>query len=173
MNYQQHYDRLIERGRSRKLEGYKERHHVIPTCLGGTNEKSNIVELTPNEHYVAHQLLVKLYPGNSKIAYAAINMTRIGKSPGRVGNKLFGWLRKQHAANMSIKMLGNTYSRGQKLSEHHMTVLRQPKSEEHKRRISEGNRGKTKGLVRGPQSEEHKRKLAEARRLAWARKKES
>lgn len=47
------------------------------------------------------------------------------------------------------------------------------KSEEHKRKISEGNRGKTKGIPRGPQSEEHKRKLAEARRLAWARKKES
>lgn len=73
MNYQKHYDLLIERGRSRKLEGHKELHYVVPTCLGGSNEKSNIVELTPSEHYVAHQLLVKLYPENAMIAYAAVN----------------------------------------------------------------------------------------------------
>ena len=27
--------------------------------MGGTDDEENLVELTPEEHYVAHQLLVK------------------------------------------------------------------------------------------------------------------
>ena len=38
MNYFDHYDRLIARARTRVLEGYRERHHVLPRCMGGSNE---------------------------------------------------------------------------------------------------------------------------------------
>lgn len=64
-----HYDRLIERARIRKLEGYVEKHHILPKCIGGSNDKTNIVSLTPEEHYVAHQLLVKIYPGVQGLIY--------------------------------------------------------------------------------------------------------
>jgi hypothetical protein len=75
MNYSLHYTRLIERSRSRVLEGYKERHHIVPRCLGGTDDKSNIAVLTAEEHFVAHQLLVKMYPGNRDLVYATQLMT--------------------------------------------------------------------------------------------------
>ena len=32
-------------------------HHVIPRCLGGTDDKSNLVELTAREHFIVHKLL--------------------------------------------------------------------------------------------------------------------
>lgn len=73
MNYDLHYDNLILRARSRisSLDLYYEKHHVVPKCMGGTNDKSNIVKLTPEEHYVAHQLLVKIFPGNYSLIHAA------------------------------------------------------------------------------------------------------
>jgi len=89
MNYQKHYNRLIERARIRTIEGYRERHHIVPKCLGGSDEKDNLVELTPEEHYVAHQLLVKIYPENGKLVHAAVMMTA-----SRPSNKIYGWLKR-------------------------------------------------------------------------------
>ena len=66
-------------------------HHIIPRCLGGSNEKENLVALTPEEHYVAHQLLVKIYPDNSSLTYAALKMVH-----GRSNNKWYGWLKKRY-----------------------------------------------------------------------------
>jgi len=34
--------------------------------MNGNNRKENIVRLSPEEHYVVHQLLVKMHPGNYK-----------------------------------------------------------------------------------------------------------
>ena len=47
MNYHNHYYTLIERAKSRILEGYVEKHHIIPKCMGGLDELSNLVALTP------------------------------------------------------------------------------------------------------------------------------
>ena len=55
MNYLKHYNLLIDRGISRtNLCGYVEKHHIIPTCMGGADVSSNLVNLTPEEHYLAH-----------------------------------------------------------------------------------------------------------------------
>jgi hypothetical protein len=169
MNYQLHYDHLIDRAKNRVLEGYVEKHHIIPTCLGGSNEASNKVKLTASEHYVAHQLLVKLNPGNAKIIYAALAMGGgSNQKVKRCNNKIFSWLRKQYSSAMSIKMQGNTISKGQIIKPHQLAILKAPKTEIHKSRISAGNIGKTKGVPKGPQSKEHKQKRGEARAKAWA-----
>ena len=70
MNYQKIYDQIIERAKTRKLECYKEKHHIIPKCIGGRNEKSNIVELMAREHFLCHWLLHEIYQTNSKLAFA-------------------------------------------------------------------------------------------------------
>ena len=98
MNYQKHYDTLINRAKNRLLEGYSERHHIIPRCMGGTNRKDNLVALTAEEHYVAHQLLVKMYPDNDKLIYAAQMMT-ISSSHNIRNNKLYGWLKLKVSAS--------------------------------------------------------------------------
>ena len=74
MNYQAHYDRLIHRARNRVLEGYVERHHVLPKCMGGSDATDNLVQLTAAEHFVAHQLLCKLHPGVKGLAFAVVAM---------------------------------------------------------------------------------------------------
>ena len=70
MDYQKIYDSLIAKAKNRVLEGYKEKHHVTPKCLGGTNQKSNLVYLTAREHFICHWILHVLYPSNSKLFYA-------------------------------------------------------------------------------------------------------
>jgi len=70
MNYQKIHDQIIFRAQNRKLEGYKERHHIIPKSLGGDNSKQNIVELTAREHFVIHWLLHRIYPKNTKLSLA-------------------------------------------------------------------------------------------------------
>lgn len=67
MNYKSIYDQLCSRSMGRKWEKFKfERHHIIPKCFGGGNEKSNIAILTPREHALAHMLLVKFLSGTEK-----------------------------------------------------------------------------------------------------------
>jgi hypothetical protein len=38
-----------------------ETHHIIMHSIGGSNNKLNLVNLTLREHYVMHELLVKVY----------------------------------------------------------------------------------------------------------------
>jgi hypothetical protein len=33
------YSQIIERAKGRTLPSYKEKHHIIPKCLGGSNKK--------------------------------------------------------------------------------------------------------------------------------------
>jgi hypothetical protein len=52
---------------------HKEKHHIIPRSFGGDNIKSNVVQLTAREHYIAHALLWKMkFEGiyGSKMAFA-------------------------------------------------------------------------------------------------------
>jgi hypothetical protein len=94
MDYHRIYSQLIERARNRQIDGYLERHHVVPKCIDGTDDSENLVDLTPEEHYVAHQLLVKIYPKNHDLVFAASMMAST-----RPGNKLYGWLKRKHIAS--------------------------------------------------------------------------
>jgi hypothetical protein len=104
MNYQRIYSSLIVKAKERGLcEGYFEVHHVTPKCMGGDDQPDNLVRLTPEEHYLAHQLLTKIHPNNQKLLYAAMCMANF-----RCSNKLYGWLRRKWAKHQSLKMLGDT-----------------------------------------------------------------
>ena len=39
--------------------GVVESHHIIPKSIGGNNAKTNLVNLSPREHYICHLLLTK------------------------------------------------------------------------------------------------------------------
>jgi hypothetical protein len=105
MNYQKIYDIIIDRSKNRILEGYVEKHHIIPECLGGTDDPSNLVVLTAREHYIVHQLLVKMYPDNHKLIYAA-NMMTVNRYNQPRNNRTYDWLKKRRAAALSKELLG-------------------------------------------------------------------
>lgn len=143
MNYQKHYNLLIERAKMRILEGYGEKHHILPRCIGGDDSEDNLVLLTAEEHYVAHQLLVKIYPNEPKLVYAAKMMT-INRHGYRTNNKLYGWLRKKFATARSEAMTGNIIT------------------EEQRKKISKANRGK----IKSNESKE-KMRLAKENYIPW------
>jgi hypothetical protein len=57
--YKKWYDMIIDNAKNRDLNGYKERHHIIPKCMGGSNKETNLVDLTAREHFICHWLLTK------------------------------------------------------------------------------------------------------------------
>lgn len=84
MNWLRAYETLVERSRSRERPPVFEKHHVVPKCLGGSNDKSNIVFLTPKEHFFAHKLLVRIYPNNRGVWFALIAMGRLSEFKSRI-----------------------------------------------------------------------------------------
>lgn len=106
MNYQRVYNELINRAKDRLLEGYVENHHIVPRCMNGSDSSENLVVLTPEEHYLAHQLLVKIHKESKfhrQLSFAA-QMMCTGHNKGRTTNKLYGWLRRQcQSAPMNIE----------------------------------------------------------------------
>lgn len=68
MDYQKIYNQIVNRARSRKLEGYVERHHILPKSMGGSNAKENLVDLTAREHFICHVLLAKIHGGKMWMA---------------------------------------------------------------------------------------------------------
>lgn len=150
MNYQRQYDLLIEKARTRgTVDGYKERHHIVPRCMGGSNAKDNLVELTAREHYVAHRLLYMQYK-TAKLAYAWHGMM--------VAKDRRTFTSRQYARIKEV-MSGDAFSteHRKKLSE---AKKGKPCSDENRVKIS----ATQKGRPRGPQSAEHKRKIGEAQK---------
>lgn len=180
MNYAAHYERLIARARGRTLDGYKERHHVVPRCMGGCDEPENIVELTAEEHFCAHLLLAKIHPGIPRLVNAAYFMSFLSPT-----NKTYAWVKRRLAhsmrgnrrslglkrsletrAKMSAAMRGNTNGRGKKLP---------PFTAEHRARMSavrigkkqspetiEKRASKLRGRKYGPPSPETRAKMSAA-----------
>jgi hypothetical protein len=97
--YTRIYYSVIERAQTRILpkDSYKEKHHVIPRCMGGSDDLTNIVELTFKEHVFCHKLLVKMTEGitRGRLAFAAVLMS------GKDGSKICDANKKLLAEEMS------------------------------------------------------------------------
>jgi hypothetical protein len=181
MDYQRCHDRIIERARNRTLEGYSEEHHVIPKCRGGSNDSANLVRLTPEEHYVVHQLLVKIYPDDYNLLWAASNMTgATAKMQGRK-NKLYGWLRRRLSEHMAEVKRGTKASPETRAKQRAAKLgkKRDPHTEETKAKMSAASKGKPKseahkqasaraklGKKYGPRPEQWRKNIAEGNRRA-------
>lgn len=148
MNYFRIYDQLIERAKNRDETtlAYIERHHIVPKCIGGNDDPENLVALTLEEHFVAHQLLTKMFPLIDSLVYAANMM-------GNRTNKQYGWLKRQFVEREKVKKTGKKRSK-ESIEKQSATLKAQyaagkinPRkgstlTEEHKRQVSEGNKGK-------------------------------
>lgn len=183
MNYQAIYDNLILKARTRIFEDgiYFELHHIVPRCLGGTDGESNLAKLTAEEHYVAHQLLVKLHPGNTRLIYA-VRCMAVGGNGKRVNNKLYGWLRKpvKHSEETIEKIRASNL--GKKRSDEARKNISEAKkgcvsprkgvtvSEESRLKMSLAKKGKKRGpspLKGRKMSDETKRKMSESQKARF------
>ena len=179
MNYQRIYEQLTAKD---MIADYTEEHHIIPDCFfinrkrkgpngwleGNPDDPANIVRLTPEAHYTAHQLLVKMYPEHAGLIYAAQLMT-VDSNGQRVNNKLYGWIKrklsetrkgKTHLVEARAKM--SAANKGKTLSAEHRAILSSANkgktlSAEHRAKLSAAKKGK-------PKSADHIAKIANAKR---------
>jgi hypothetical protein len=86
------------------LVGYTEKHHIVPSALGGSNDASNIVSFTAREHFIAHLLLARIYGGT--MWHAAHMMSNMK----RYNNRSYETVRQEHAKQASLSMSGRTLS---------------------------------------------------------------
>jgi hypothetical protein len=75
MDYQKIYNQIITKAKNRYIDGYVEYHHIFPKCLGGEDNKENLVALTAREHFICHQLLCEIYPNEPKLKHALFLMS--------------------------------------------------------------------------------------------------
>jgi hypothetical protein len=146
MNYTKIYNQLIERAKNRKVErdGYYERHHIIPKCLGGSDDKDNLVKLRAKEHFVAHKLLVEIYSDNGKLIHSYWRMANNKNDDRReyiVGSREYERLKIKHAKQVSTNLKGtikkwkDNEARSKKIGDFHRGKV---VSEETKKRIKKG-----------------------------------
>jgi len=57
--YYNWYFALIAKARTKVYDDYSEVHHIIPDCLGGTDDPDNLVRLSYQEHFLCHWMLIK------------------------------------------------------------------------------------------------------------------
>jgi sRNA-binding carbon storage regulator CsrA len=149
MDYKRIHDLIIERAKNRTLEGYSEKHHIIPKCLGGDNSKDNLVKLTAREHFIIHKLLCEIYPNESKLHWAAFMMS------GCFGNSIQDrnyriCSREYQRLKSNLTVSKSTRDKISKSKKGQQSRLGAKLSEESKRKMSESRIGITsprKGII--------------------------
>ena len=140
MNYVNVYYSIIKNRLDNPVEGYVERHHIVPKSEGGTDNDDNIVALTAREHYICHLLLAKIYD-DYKMWHAVNLMSRLNAKV-KINSRLYEMVRINSARTHSEFMKGKpSWNKGKKMSE------------EQKQKLSDANKGKKL-------SEETKKKIS-------------
>ncbi|AGY47597.1 HNH homing endonuclease [Salmonella phage Maynard] len=112
-----YYDFITECKDKNYPEGsYLEKHHIVPRSLGGSDDEDNLILLTPEDHYTAHEWLDLMYPNTGMFSWFA----------GRVDKFQYGEERRRWALQSSEYRKNN------------------PLGEEVYAKISEKNRGKVR-----------------------------
>lgn len=151
--YYKWYNKIIDKASSRTSLIIKEKHHIIPRSLGGDNSKSNLVNLTPKEHYVCHLLLTKFTVGDAKrkMSYALHRLTNTPNQ--RIKSSIiYNIIRTSHALMLSEKYTGmSIQDRFGKPYSHEISSYQ-------KQRIAESNSLRV-------WTEESKKKLSDSQKL--------
>ena len=161
---------LATRGRFACGDEYHERHHIVPKCMGGTNDEDNLIDLFAREHFEAHRLLTLENPENDKLAYALWCMSHIkgNKNQDRymVTPEEYEESRIMFSKQHSIQIKGDNHPF---YGRHH--------TNETKKRISEFNQGEknyfygkhyfaeNNGFYGKRHNEESKKKMSDAKKI--------
>lgn len=154
----------IKESRENKWFEYSERHHIVPRCIGGSDNEENLIYLTYREHFIAHKLLAEENPENLKLFKAYWMMCnsktkvatpedyeearrRFSDSQRGENNPSYGGLSESHKKRISESSKGRKVSditryrvSLSKQGENHPFYSKQL-SESHRENLSESHKG--------------------------------
>lgn len=78
------------RKEAKNILTYTERHHIIPKSMGGTDEQSNLVWLTAEEHLRVHLLLPKMVSENHNIRKMSLAAVRMANPQSKTQQRIIG-----------------------------------------------------------------------------------
>lgn len=121
---------LNSRLEAQKILGYVEQHHIVPKSMGGSDSVENLVYLTPKEHFCLHLLLVRMTSSIEKAKLSAAlwgmsNQTNDNQQRYKLSSRMYDLVKKENSKQMSILRTGHSWNKGI------------PKTEEHKKKLSE------------------------------------
>lgn len=168
------YYKFIDSLRNQVIDGYCEKHHILPRSLGGSDDPSNIIRLTVRQHYIAHWMLWKAYGGVMAVAFDY--MSGIKRYGSRLPSKTVEALRADVSKRISERTVSEATRQkqrdaklGRKLSPEHVEKVRQSRvgkllPEQWRKAVSDGKRGKATRGTGWSHSEETIAKLTASNR---------
>lgn len=182
MDYKSIYDSIIERAKSRgEIDGYTERHHIVPRSLGGRDTKDNIVTLTAREHFICHMCLARFTEGKNRAKMiTAARFMCVANNPHQdryYNSRLYEIAKRDYTENVlrghEYWVSENTHSdeanrkRSKSMkaytAKHGANFKGETHTEEARAKMSKAGLGK-------PKSPEHRAKMAEANRINGLKK---
>lgn len=165
--YTNWYYQIVDRAKERLIDGYVEKHHIVPKSLGGTDDRSNLVILTAREHYLCHLLLTKMTEGMHRrsmchAAWNIVNQKRTYQERYKVSSRMYEVIKRNNAIALSESNTGKPSGRkgkpctwGDKIRQ---TLKGRKPTAERNAKVSKALTGKT----RPERTEEWKKNLKES-----------
>lgn len=133
------------------------KHHRVPKHAGGTDHPDNIVELTVEDHAIAHFVLWKLYgKWQDKLAWEGLSnridsedMIREAVSRANKGRSKSEEQKRQHSEFMK----GNEWHKIGAFKKGHKVRVGMKHTEETKRKISESMKRRKRNVAHGEVTE--------------------
>lgn len=145
MDYQKLYNNIIS---NPITTGYTEKHHIVPKSLGGTDDESNLIQVSARQHFLLHWLLIKMHTGDNrkKMVHAFMCMKADRNNRGRVTSRVFEYYRQEYAESLT----------GRK---------RAPFSKEWRLKLSKASAGKNNGMYGKTHSDKTKQLMSKKAKL--------
>lgn len=98
---------------------YTEDHHIIPVCIGGLDEKDNLVRVPARVHFILHWMLCKIYKID-KFIYAWNMMNASSSKQNRYNSKSYQYARSAFSKERKTK---SSWNKGKVLSQTHRSNI--------------------------------------------------
>ena len=172
ITYEEFIQNILEtRGRFGCGDEYHESHHVAPRCMGGDDNKNNLIDLFAREHFIAHKLLSGENPDNDKLIYAYWMMAHIGRAEISAeeyeeARKAFSEVMKERTCSEETRKKLSAINKGRVRTEEWIKKQRDSHkgkvhSEETRKKMGDARRGERNPNYGRRFSDEHRKKISE------------